>query len=614
MKIPLDLPAGISTDDTDFTTTAYLDGSNIRFWRGRAEVIGGWELLSTTALAGVCRTVFGWTDGDGFQCFAFGLHNGLTVWESGDQVEITPVATSATGTITVSGTPVANETFVVGTQTFTFKVTRTGLGEVTISAVNATQATNIAAAITADIPLQVSAVADGAVVNLTTIATGLAANDTVLTESATGIAVAGFDHASAAFVPGQIDGTGSVGYGTGSYGLGDYGEPSTEDYFPLTWSFGSRFGALYANPRGQGIYRWDNDTTALAETLDGSPARVNFMLSLSTGQIMALGCTDTGGLYNQACIRISDALDPEQWAITTESVIAGSTAQQYLLEGNGRIVGARAIGQYVFVWTDSELHVGTYTTEWTFERVATSCGLAGPNAAVVVGSAAYWISPDLQFWACPIGGYPALITSNDGKPCPVRDSFARNASASQNDKIVAASVAERGEILWSYADAREGFENSRIIRLSIVDGAWSLGELARTAFVDSGPAISPVGVTFEGDIYWHERGSSANGAPLPWYLETGSLYLSDAEDQMMLTKWWPDFRDQLGAIWLTIYTRDYPQGPETEWGPYTATAEKPWVDLRVTGRTARFRWEGNTSPAFARFGKQTFDAQRAGRR
>jgi hypothetical protein len=98
---------------------------------------------------------------------------------------------SATGTITVSGTPVANETFVVGGQTFTFKAARTVAGEVTISAVNATQARNILAAIQADVSATVTASVASAVVTVTAVATGTAGNSVVLTEAATGVAVSG---------------------------------------------------------------------------------------------------------------------------------------------------------------------------------------------------------------------------------------------------------------------------------------------------------------------------------------------------------------------------------------------------------------------------------------
>ncbi len=492
MRIPLNLAPGLVGDETDFSTGGWKSGTGVRFWRGRPESVLGFESLSLTALTGVCRTTFGWTDADSLQTFAFGLHNGLTVWQAGEQVDITP----------------------------------------------------------------------------------------------------------SAFVDGQIDGTGGAGYGTGAFGVGDYGEPSLTAYFPLTWSFGSRFGELFANPRGQGI----------AVPLTNAPAACNFILTTWTAQIMALGCTDSGGLFNPSCIRISDVLDPEEWTDT-----AATTAQQYYLEGNGRIIGARQIGRYVFVWTDSELHLGSYSDSWSFERIGAG-GLAGPNAAIVKGQTAYWIAPDLQFYGCQVGAAPALLLSNDGKPCPVRQDFADNAAIGQNDKIVAASVSERDEILWCYSDAREGYENSRIIRLSTLDGAWSLDEEARTSFVDANPAPSPVSTTYAGNIYWQERGSSRDGAPLSWSIETGDQYMDPGERFMMLREWRPDFADQIGPVSLWVTTKRTPQGTETVHGPYIASPGQSKVDLRCSGLTFRFQFVGNSSPSYARFGKQTFDVQAAGER
>ncbi|CAB4157966.1 hypothetical protein UFOVP679_62 [uncultured Caudovirales phage] len=604
MKIPLELAPGLVSDDTDFSTGGWRDGSNVRFWRGKPETVKGWESLTLTLLAGVCRTVWGWSDSDNLLNFALGCHNNLTVWQNGELAVVTPVSVAATGTITVSGTPVANETFVVGTQTFTFKASRAVAGEVTISAVNATQATNIVAAITADIPSTATAAAVSAVVTVTATTAGVAGNLIVLTEAATGIAVSGSGKLSggSGFVTGQIDGTGSVGYGTGAYGVGDYGEPSTIDYFPLTWSYGSRLGVLYANPRGQGIFKWENVTSAPATALSGAPAAVNSILVSWTGQVMAFGCTDTSGLFNPSCIRISDIVAPTTWTISTSS-----TAQQFYLEGNGRIVGARAIGQYVFVWTDSELHIGVFTDSWSFQRAGAG-GLCGPNAAVVVGQTAYWVSPDLQFYSCPLGGAPVLLV------CPIREDFAENAAPGQNDKIVAASVAERGEVVWFYADGREGYENSRAVRLSTVDGAWMRDDLARTAFVDSNPGPSPVGVTYGGAIYWHERGSSADGGVLASSLRSGGQYMDPASRMTLLRGLWPDFKDQVGAINLTIYTRDYPQDEETVWGPFVIPASTNKIDFLVSGRIFDFEFSSSSSPSAWRMGKPVFDAVITGER
>jgi len=100
--------------------------------------------------------------------------------------------TNPSGTITVSGTPVADETFVVSSQTFTFKASRSGAGEVTISANNIQQAKNIVTAIMADLGSTIFAYChETAIVTVRNIIGGTAGNTVVLTESATGIAVSG---------------------------------------------------------------------------------------------------------------------------------------------------------------------------------------------------------------------------------------------------------------------------------------------------------------------------------------------------------------------------------------------------------------------------------------
>lgn len=104
----------------------------------------------------------------------------------------TPVnAVAAVGTITVSGTPVADETMVIGATTYTFKALRAIAGEITLSAVNATQVTNIVDAVTADSTDVTAADGTGDTVVITAATKGTAGNALTFTESVTGIAVDG---------------------------------------------------------------------------------------------------------------------------------------------------------------------------------------------------------------------------------------------------------------------------------------------------------------------------------------------------------------------------------------------------------------------------------------
>lgn len=488
-RVSLEFQPGVVADETDFATPGIKDASNVRFWRGKPELIKGWERMTQDLLTGVCRTIFPWADGDNRQNFAFGCHNGLSVWQSGQLADITPAA---------------------------------------------------------------------------------------------------------GFTPGQINGTGNSGYGTGAYGVGNYGEPSTADYFSLTWSFGARsFGELYANPRGQGIFKWDNDTSAKAALLTNAPAQCNVMLVAFTDQVIAFGCTDAGNQFNPAVIRGSDIKDPTKWAVATDS-----TAFQYYLKGNSRIVGAQPVGRYLFVWTEGELHLGAYSAAWEFEPVGLG-GLAGPNAAVVAGQTAFWISPDLQVWSCTLGGAPAII------PCPIRDAFADNMASGQNDKICAAYIAERGEIVWTYPDRRDGFECSRELRLSILDGAWSRSRMKRTALAGANP--SPVGTSVEGVVYWHERGNSADGAVLEGFIETGGQYLDPAERVVLIRGFYPDFRDQVGPITLTVSAKMEPQSPWVEIGTYVCAPGQQKVDFMGSGRILKIRAASSSSPASWRWGKPQVD-------
>jgi len=55
----LDPPPGIVSDDTTFAARGrWADASNVRFWNGRPQVIGGWEAFVTLAGGGECVAIF----------------------------------------------------------------------------------------------------------------------------------------------------------------------------------------------------------------------------------------------------------------------------------------------------------------------------------------------------------------------------------------------------------------------------------------------------------------------------------------------------------------------------------------------------------------------------
>lgn len=105
MKVPLEIAPGISSDDTDFSSVRWADGNNVRPWRGKMEVIGGWtDALSGSVLTGVCRNMLALGKTSGGAIIVFGTHSALQVWQGGALYDITPSGLSAGSINSVGGT------------------------------------------------------------------------------------------------------------------------------------------------------------------------------------------------------------------------------------------------------------------------------------------------------------------------------------------------------------------------------------------------------------------------------------------------------------------------------------------------------------------------------
>lgn len=411
------------------------------------------------------------------------------------------------------------------------------------------------------------------------------------------------------FTAGSEHGAGGPGYSSGAYGSGDYGEGSVSDYFPLTWSLANWGEFLLASPRNQTLNVWQNDTGTAAAAVADAPDQITcFVMSPFKRQVIAGGCSDhrNSGVFNPTLIRWCDLEDYTNWTPATDN-----NAGFFPLPASGRIVQMKPVGDYIAIWTDSELYMGTYQGDpgnlYRFERLAGNCGLIGPNAVQVIGQTAYWISPDFQFRVWTPGTEPNII------PCPIRNDFKDNAAQGQNDKITATSVGQYGEVWWYYADSRDGLECSRYIAVSTQDGTWFRGQLARSGVVDAGPTQFPLFVTPTGTAYWHETGNTADGGALEWSLTSADQYIEEGGRYVTLHGMEPDFEDQKGAVSLTLLMRAYPQDDTVyEKGPFALPAGKRKSYFQCSGRVFTVKFSGNSSPAFARFGKPVFDVKTSG--
>jgi hypothetical protein len=139
--------------------------------------------------------------------------------------------------------------------------------------------------------------------------------------------------------------------------------------------------------------------------------------------------------------------------------------------------------------------------------------------------------------------------------------------------------------------------------------------MARTAFCDAPPVSSatPIATDPDGNIFWHERGQSADGSPFAWFIETADNYL-DAERTMQVRSVYPDFKDQRGPVMIQVTSRFSPQGDETVAIGETVAPGAVKSDVRAAGLLHRVKFYGNSSPTACRMGSPIFDVAPAGGR
>jgi hypothetical protein len=415
-----------------------------------------------------------------------------------------------------------------------------------------------------------------------------------------------YDITPSGLTTGSIDTAASVpGYGNNAYGMGTYSMPASQAY-ARTWSLDTWGENLIACPRAGTLYRWQNDPAVVAAAVANAPDEITAILTTPERQVLALGCNEElSGSFNPLCIRGCDLEDIDDWTTT-----ATNNAFEHILEGSGSIVTGRMVGPYVAVWTTVGLYLGQFVgapgQTYRFDLVALNCGLIGPNAVQVVGQTAFWIGTDKQIRTWMPGTQPQII------PCPIWSDFARNVDSVQAAKIVAAELSQFGELWVHYPDKRDAgsaaAENSRYFAVATDQGAWFRGAMVRSAFVDGGVALFPIGADTNGQVWYHEN---AMGSPVPWSIRTADTYIAEGEQAAEVQRFIADFEEQEASVNLTLYVRKLPRALAITKGPYGIATSSSRKDLRASGRIMAVELAGTGR---MRFGKPEFEVVTRGLR
>lgn len=380
------------------------------------------------------------------------------------------------------------------------------------------------------------------------------------------------------------------------------------------WSLQTYGDDLMSLQSGAKLYQWTGNVANPSVVVTNAPIQSTAMLVTPERQVLLFGTKEEVSTnFNGLCIRGSDIENPTNW--TTD---ASNNAFEHILEGPGKIIAARMVGQYVAVLTSESLHVGQFIGDpgqaYRFDRVGSGCGCLGIDACVSVNGVLYWMTHDYRIFAWAPGGNPVQL------PCPIMETIQSNMNTSKTAAVrtFATYNSKFGEIWFFHPSGSSSSANpTRYVAFSIKDGTWFQGVFSRTAMAQGITFL--IGADSSGNTYYHETGKhGTSGSLLTWSVGSGYLYGKNAERRFQVLEVWADFWNQVGNVTLTVGAFEYPSAGGSATQTVTFTTSDQRKSIRISGRLIQVVFSGNdgtgATDTFAGIGKTVFKAEELGLR
>jgi len=616
---------GINKQGTSYTAEGgWFDGNLVRFRKGFAEKIGGWEKYISSSYEGTGRKLHAWVDLDGTKLLGLGTRYKLYIQEGSSYNDVTPIRrTSAAGAATFAATD--------GSSTIT--VTDSGNGSNVGDFVTYTDAVSLGGNITATVLNQEYQIQSVPTSNTYTIIAKDTNGDTVTANSSdTGnggaSTVAAYQITSGLDV--FVDGT---GWGVGGWGSGTWGSTSSlNDANQLRlWSMDNFGEDLLSNPRAGGVYYWDksdglNTRSVALSSLIGSNLAPTKGLQVIVSDIdrhaIVLGADPIengvrSGLIDPLLVAFSDQENIFDWEPTSTN-----TAGSLRCSAGSEIIGAIRARQETLIWTDVALYslqfVGPPLT-FGLNLVNEGVSLIGPNAIVNSPSGIFWMDRK---------GFYTYNGSVSPVPCTVHSYVFDDFEEGQAFQVFGILNKQFDEVGWFYCSSGQTVIN-RYVFFNYVENTWSIGQLSRTAWLDEGIFSQPIAAGKYSDtpyLYSHEVGYNNDGQPMDnVYVQSADFDIGDGEEFQFIKRFIPDVKFQGSGsdqtINVQIKTRNYPGNSFTtdQTTSFTSTTSK--IDMRARARQASIRFESDDDGTSSeridvgfRIGGTRLDIQPNGRR
>jgi hypothetical protein len=413
-----------------------------------------------------------------------------------------------------------------------------------------------------------------------------------------------------------------TGFGMGGFGVGPFGgsgqavNPATGTPIAASdWVLDNFGQVLLSCPINgtlfQPIYQWDPTSGAPQASVIPNAPTVNdgFFVAMPQRQVVAWGSTDTG-IQDPLLVRWCDVSNYNVWAgaVTNQ-------AGKFRLPRGSKIVGGLQGPQQGLLWTDLAIWTMQYIGPpyiYSFNEVATGCGLISRKAAAAANGVVYWMGPT-QFYSLTSEGVQPLA-------CPVWDVAFQDIDEANLDKIRVAVNSRFNEIAWYIPTLNSGGEVGTFLKYNYALGWWDYGLLARSAWIDQSVLGAPIGADPNRLlIYQHEVSNDADGVAMISFFQTGFFTLNEGDMKTFVDEVWPDARygqygqPQNATLQVTFWLADFPEQPTAVHGPFNVSQLSTWFNLRARARLFAFQLLSNDIGSFWRLGRFRYRGQPAGR-
>ena len=257
-------------------------------------------------------------------------------------------------------------------------------------------------------------------------------------------------------------------------------------------------GAPITTSGGQsGTQRISSRGVNLATAGDAdAPLFQNYIIVSDTSRfILVFGTNDYGStVLDPMLIRWSDQETPYVWTpnITNQ---AGSVR----ISHGSEIVTAVQARQEILVFTDTALYSLQYVGPpfvWSTQLLGDNTSIVSPNAAVIASGVTYWMGVD-KFYA-----YDGRVQTLN---CDLRRYIFNDFNASQAQQVYCGTNEGFNEVWWFYC-SKNSNTIDRYVIYNYLEKVWYYGNMARTAWLDSGLLPHPIAATYNSKLVQHEDG------------------------------------------------------------------------------------------------------------